>query len=127
MHLFKLVTNIANRSHWNCKLFNLWEAVAGFLSQSVVSLGQHIRGTLLGYGIANLKGKKGLKASIQTILDGETNIPANVISVLTILWLQYKQSKNELKDFEKEKNSLTRQIEPCKRLMKIESVGVHQE
>ncbi|WP_240532314.1 hypothetical protein [Moritella marina] len=64
-----------------------------------------------------------MKASVQTVLDGETNIPTNVIGVMAILWEQYKLLKNELKAFEKEKNALTRQIEPCKRLMKIEGVG----
>ncbi len=64
-----------------------------------------------------------MKASVQTVLDGETNIPANVFGVMAILWDQYKLLKNELKGFEKEKNALTRQIEPCKRLMKIEGVG----
>ena len=99
------------------------ESSRRFLSRNLVSLGQHIRGSLLGYGVANPKGEKGLKTSVQSVLDGETNIPANVIGVMAILWEQYKQLKNELKDFEKEKNALTRQIEPCKRLMKIEGVG----
>ncbi|CAK2109092.1 transposase [Vibrio crassostreae] len=43
-----------------------------FLSRSVVSLALHIQGTILGYGIANPRGEKGLKASVQTVLDGET-------------------------------------------------------
>ncbi|XNT03413.1 IS110 family transposase [Vibrio splendidus] len=94
-----------------------------FLSRSVVSLGLHIRGTILGYGIANPRGEKGLKASVQTVLDGETSIPANVVSVLSMLWEQYKELKAKLIAFEKEKNALTRQIEPCQRLMEIEGVG----
>lgn len=88
-----------------------------------VSLGQHIRGTILGYGVANPKGEKGLKASVQTVLDGGTAIPANVVSVLSMLWEQYKQLKSKLIAFEKEKSALTRQIEPCQRLMAIEGVG----
>ncbi|MEZ8545948.1 IS110 family transposase [Vibrio cyclitrophicus] len=94
-----------------------------FLSRSVVSLGLHIRGTILGYGIANPRGEKGLKASVQTVLDGETSIPANVVSVLSMLWEQYKELKAKLITFEKEKNALTRQIEPYQRLMEIEGVG----
>jgi len=73
------------------------------MNRNLVSLGQQIRGSLLGYGVANPKGEKGLKASVQTVLDGDTNIPANVIGVMAILWGQYKQLKNELKDCEKEK------------------------
>ncbi|EOD77534.1 Mobile element protein [Grimontia indica] len=99
------------------------ESSRRFLSRSVVSLGQHIRGTILGYGIANPRGEKGLKASVQSALDGETEIPANVVSVLAMLWEQYKQLKLKLIQFEKEKNALTRQIEPCQRLMAIEGVG----
>lgn len=64
---------------------------------------------------------------MQSVLDGETNIPTNVIGVMAILWEQYKLLKNKLKDFEKEKNALTRQIEPCKRLMKIEIEGVGEK
>lgn len=99
------------------------ESSRRFLSRSVVSLGQHIRGTMLGYGVANPRGEKGLKASVQTALDGETSIPANVVSVLSMLWNQYKELKAQLIAFEKEKNALTRQIEPCQRLMEIEGVG----
>lgn len=58
------------------------ESSRRFLSRSVVSLGQHIRGTLLGYGIANPRGEKGLKASVQAILDNKSSVPANVVSVL---------------------------------------------
>ncbi|BCL73810.1 hypothetical protein TUMSATVNIG1_57970 (plasmid) [Vibrio nigripulchritudo] len=96
------------------------ESSRRFLSCSVVSLGQHIRGTILGYGIANPRGEKGLKASVQALLDGETSIPSNLVSVLSMLWEQYKQLKAKLIAFEKEKNALTRQIELCQRLMAIE-------
>ncbi|CAK2438373.1 transposase [Vibrio crassostreae] len=99
------------------------ESSRRFLSRSVVSLGQHIRGTILGYGIANPRGEKGLKASVQAVLDGETSIPNNVVAVISMLWEQYKQLKVKLIEFEKEKNALTRQIEPCQRLMEIEGVG----
>lgn len=99
------------------------ESSRRFLSRSVVSLGQHIRGTLLGYGIANPRGEKGLKASVREILDNPSSVPTNVVSVLSMLWEQYKQLKAQLIAFEKEKNALTRQIEPCKRLMEIEGVG----
>ncbi len=40
-----------------------------------------------------------------------------------MLWNQYKELKAQLIAFEKEKNALTRQIEPCQRLMEIEGVG----
>jgi transposase len=77
----------------------------------------------LGYGIANPRGEKGLKVSVQTVIDGDTSIPANVVSVLSMLWEQYKELKAKLIASEKEKNALTRQIEPCQRLMAIEGVG----
>lgn len=99
------------------------ESSRRFLSRSLVSLAQHIRGTKLGYGVATPMGEKGLKVSVQAVLDGETSIPASVVSVLSMLWEQYKQFKEKLISFEKEKNALTRQIEPCQRLMAIEGVG----
>ncbi|MGF1743312.1 transposase [Vibrio profundum] len=94
-----------------------------FLSRSLVSLDQHIRGTLLDYGIANSKGEKGLKASALTAVNGELNLPHKMTNVIIVLWEQYKQLKEELKQLEKDKNELVRQIEPCKRLMAIEGVG----
>ncbi len=58
------------------------ESSRRFLSRTVASLGLHIRSTILGYGVANPRGEKGLKASVQAALDGETQIPPTVVSVL---------------------------------------------
>ncbi|HHF2916158.1 TPA: IS110 family transposase [Vibrio diabolicus] len=99
------------------------ESSRRFLSRTVASLGLHIRSTILSYGVANPRGEKGLKASVHAALNGETQIPKTVVSVLSMLWEQYKELKAQLISFEKEKNALTRQIEPCQRLMKIEGVG----
>lgn len=79
------------------------ESSRRFLSRSVVSLGQHIRGTLLGYGIANPRGEKGLKASVREILHNPSSVPTNVVSVLSMHWEQYKLLKAQLIAFEKEK------------------------
>ncbi|CAK1691319.1 transposase [Vibrio crassostreae] len=92
------------------------ESSRRFLSRTVVSLGLHIRTTILGYGIANPQGDKGLRVSVQTVLDGETSIPANVVAVLSMLWEKYKELKAKLIALEKEKNALTRQLEPCQRV-----------
>ena len=100
------------------------ESSRKLLSRSIVAIGLHLRGTILDYGIANPKGEKGLKASVLSVLDGESEIPANLVNTLSLLWEQYKRLKKELLSLEKEKNALTTQIEPCSRLMKIEGVGV---
>ncbi len=94
-----------------------------FLTRSIVSLGNHIRATIFEYGISYPKGEKGLKASLEFVLSRASDIPQNLVNVLSVLWEQYKQQKEELKALEKEKNALTRQIDPCNRLMKLEGVG----
>ncbi|MCC9651041.1 IS110 family transposase [Vibrio sp. MA64] len=94
-----------------------------FLTRSIVSLGNHIRAIIFEYGISYPKGEKGLRASVEFVLNRESDIPQNLINVLSVLWEQYKHQKEELKALEKEKNALTRQIEPCNRLMKLEGVG----
>lgn len=99
------------------------ESSRRFLSRTAVSLGQHIRGTLLGYGVSTPRGEKGLKQSMAIALDVDSNIPQSVVAVLTTFWKQYNQLKTELKSLEKVKNAVTHQIEPCQRLMKIEGVG----
>lgn len=64
-----------------------------------------------------------MKASVLSVLDGITNIPASLITTISIFWEQYKYLKKELKQLEQEKSALTKQVEPCKRLMEIEGVG----
>jgi len=99
------------------------ESSRRFLSRAIVSLGQHIRGTLLGYGIATPCGEKGLKATVAIAMECDTDIPGSVVKVISAYWQQYNLLKSELKALEKAKNAVTHQIEPCKRLMQIEGVG----
>jgi transposase len=99
------------------------ESSRRFLTRMGVALGQHIRGTLLGYGIAKARGEKGLKAIIQDLDNPELNIPPPIKSVILRFWAEYKHLKDELKELDKQKNAITRQLEPCQRLMEIEGVG----
>lgn len=94
-----------------------------FVTRSITSLGRHIRGTLLEYGIAQPRGEKGLRAAIANMQEGLAEIPSSVVRAISLLWEEYTHLKQELKKVEKEKASLTQQIEPCKRLMEIEGVG----
>jgi len=43
--------------------------------------------------------------------------------MLKLLWEQYQCTKAQLKDAEKTKAALVKQLEPCKRLMDLEGVG----
>lgn len=99
------------------------ESQRRFLTRTVVSIGQHIRGTLYGYGIAHPKGEKGLKAIMNEVLDDQFDMPKSIKSAINMFWQQYNALKKELKSLEKEKNALTRSLEPCNRLMEIEGVG----
>ncbi|MGF1743304.1 hypothetical protein L4C34_20115 [Vibrio profundum] len=64
-----------------------------------------------------------MQESVAFVLNSDESIPKNRISVLSVLWKQYRQKKEDLKVLEQEKNPLTRQMEPCNRLMKLEGVG----
>ena len=103
--------------------FSSLETSRQFLSRTIGSVGRHIRGTLSAFGIIAPKGEKGLTAAVQLLIDNPEQIPTSLKSILLVLWEQYKALQEKLTDFEKEKNAITRQIEPCKRLMKIEGIG----
>ncbi|WP_348541511.1 IS110 family transposase [Vibrio zhanjiangensis] len=93
------------------------------LTRSMVSIGQHIRAIILEYGVVNAKGEIGLKKSVTSVLDGQSEMPAPLATTITMMWQQYLNLKSELKQLEKTKNALTRQIEPCRRLMELEGIA----
>jgi len=94
-----------------------------FLSRNITSLGNHIRAMLYEYGITSSRGALGLKKAVQDTIDEPSLIPACLISTLRQLWEQYLHLKIEFTKLEKVKNTLVRQLKPCKSLMDLEGVA----
>ncbi len=93
------------------------ESSRQLLTRSMVAIGQHVRAIILEYGIANANGEIGLKKSVTSVLDGLSEMPAPLVTTITMMWQQYLNLKSQLKLLEKTKTALTRQIEPCRRFM----------
>jgi transposase len=53
----------------------------------------------------------------------DTRLPASLKSTLLILWERYQLTDDQIAQVEKDKASLVKQVEPCKRLMDLEGVG----
>ena len=95
-----------------------------YLSRDQVALSNHIRAYLYEYGITIAKGKKNLREVMVLMLEGENDrLPMSLKSTLSILWERYKLTGEQIKKVEKDKASLVKQVEPCKRLMDLEGVG----
>lgn len=95
------------------------------LSNDVTALGNHLRAFMYEYGITSNKGKKGLRETVATALDiDDKRLPTSLKGTLSLLWERYKQTTDQLKQTEKEKAALVKQLEPCKRLLDLEGVGV---
>jgi transposase len=95
-----------------------------FLSRDQVALGNHIRAYLYEYGMTIEKGKKHLTEAMTLVLDGaDTRLPISLKATLLILWERYQLTEDQIEQVTKEKASLVKQVEPCKRLMALEGVG----
>lgn len=95
-----------------------------FLDKELTALNNHIRAYLYEYGITMNRGRKSLRESIVIVLDErDSRLPTCLKQTLTILWERYKLTENQLKEVEKSKAALVKQVEPCKRLMDLEGVG----
>ena len=99
------------------------EASRVYLSRNITSLGNHIRAMLYEYGIVSAKGYPGLLKVVHETLDEQHPLPANLLSTLHQLWAHYLGLKEEFSIQEKTKNTLVRQLEPCKSLMALEGVA----
>lgn len=95
-----------------------------FLSKELTALSNHIRAYLYEYGITINKGRKSLGAAIPVVLDDDDiRLPQCLKSTLLLLWERYTMTESQLKMAEKSKAALVKQLEPCKRLLDLESVG----
>ena len=95
-----------------------------FLDKELTALSNHIRAYLYEYGITMNKGRKYLREAIAIVLDDhDTRLPASLKSTLSVLWDRYQLTIEQLKQAEKNKAALVKQLEPCKRLLDLEGVG----
>jgi len=95
-----------------------------FLDKELTALNNHIRAYLYEYGITLNKGRKSLRAIIVTVIDDLDNrLPLCLKNTLRLLWERYQLTVTQIKDAERYKAALVRQLEPCKRLMKLEGIG----
>lgn len=95
-----------------------------FLDKGLLSLSNHIHAFLYEYGIITKPGYKALGATVGNVLDDtDTRLPQCLKPMLKLLWEQYQSTKVQLKEAEKTKAALVKQLEPCKRLLDLEGVG----
>ncbi len=94
-----------------------------FLSRSITALSNHLRALLYEYGIVSTVGVKGLTKAVLETLDDTLLLPECLRSTVNQLWITYLNLKTELAQLIKTKNSLVRQIQPCKALMDLEGVA----
>ncbi|MDC0598611.1 IS110 family transposase [Gammaproteobacteria bacterium] len=94
------------------------------LSKELTALSNHIRAYLYEYGITSNKGRKSLTLAVSGVLDGmDTRLPACLKSTLALCWARYQSTIEQLNNIEIAKAALAKQIEPCQRLLALESVG----
>lgn len=95
-----------------------------FLSRDQVALSNHIRAYLYEYGMTIAKGKKHLREAMILVLEnGDARLPASLKTTILVLWERYQLTDEQIIQVEKDKASLVKQVEPCKRLMDLEGVG----
>ena len=95
-----------------------------FLDKQLTALNNHIRAYLYEYGITMRKGRKSLRETIAQVLDPlDTRLPQCLKNTLRLLWERYQSTLVQLKQAKAYKAALAKQIEPCKRLLALETVG----
>ena len=95
-----------------------------FLDKELTALNNHIRAYVYEYGITINRGRKSLRETVTLVLDDlDTRLPRCLKNTLRLLWERYQLTLVQLKETKKVKAALVKQIEPCKRLLALESVG----
>jgi transposase len=95
-----------------------------FLDKECTALNNHIRAYLYEYGITMSKGQKSMRETIAIVLDAlDMRLPSCLKNTLTLLWERYQLTVVQLKETEKYRAVLVKQLEPCKRLMALEGIG----
>jgi len=95
-----------------------------FLDKELTALNNHLRAYLYEYGITMNKGQKSMRAIMPLVLDAQdTRLPTCLKNTLKLLWERYQLTMVQLKETEKYRAALVKQLEPCKRLMALEGIG----
>jgi transposase len=95
-----------------------------FLDKELTALNNHLRAYLYEYGITMNRGQKSLRATIVIVLDDlDTRLPQCLKNTLKTLWERYQLTVFQLKETEKYRAALVKQLAPCKRLMELEGIG----
>jgi transposase len=95
-----------------------------FLDKELTALNNHIRAYLYEYGITMNRGRKSLRKAIVIVLDDlDTRLPICLKNTLRLLWERYQLTLDQLKEADKYKAALVKQLEPCQRLMDLEGIG----
>ena len=95
-----------------------------FLDKELTALNNHLRAYLYEYGITMNRGQKSLRATMIIVLDDlDTRLPQCLKNTLKTLWERYQLTVVQLKETEKYRAALVRQLAPCKRLMELEGIG----
>ena len=95
-----------------------------FLDKELTALNNHLRAYLYEYGITMSRGQKSLRATIVIVLDDlDTRLPQCLKNTLKTLWERYQLTVVQLKETERYRAALVKQLAPCKRLMELEGIG----
>jgi transposase len=95
-----------------------------FLDKELTALNNHLRAYLYEYGITMNRGQKSLRATIVIVLDDlDTRLPQCLKNTLKTLWERYQLTVVQLKETERYRAGLVKQLAPCKRLMELEGIG----
>jgi len=95
-----------------------------FLDKELTALNNHIRAYLYEYGITMHKGRKSLRETMAIVLDAQdTRLPSCLKNTLKLLWERYQLTVVQLKETERYRAALVKQLEPCNRLMALEGIG----
>jgi transposase len=95
-----------------------------YLEKERTALSNHIRAYLYEYGIIMNRGYKSLRETMANVLDTQdSRLPDCLKNTLRVLWERYQLTIEQFKEMEKYKSDLVKQLEPCRRLIKLEGVG----
>ena len=95
-----------------------------FLGKELTALNNHIRAYLYEYGITMRRGRTSLRETMALVLDAvDSRLPQRLKPMLQLLWERYKYTLSQLKESNKAREALVKQVEPCKRLLALETVG----
>jgi transposase len=95
-----------------------------FLDKELTALNNHIRAYLYEYGITMRRGRTSLRETMALVLDAvDSRLPQCLKPTLQLLWERYQYTLAQLKVSNKAKEALVRQVEPCRRLLALETVG----